>query len=102
KIIIEPQKEILIHGDTYDMIRILIKAVDQFENILDYNNESFTIETSDSLSVIGPKNQALSAGSTGVYIRSNYPDEQAFVKLIFNNYDSQTLKLKIEKGILDN
>ena len=102
KILIEPQKETLIHGSTYDMIRIIVKAVDQFGNILDYNNESFSIETSESLSLIGPKNQSLVAGSTGIYIRTKHPDKEAFVKLSFNNYISQTIKLKIEKGILEN
>ncbi|PKK95166.1 MAG: beta-galactosidase [Tenericutes bacterium HGW-Tenericutes-5] len=100
-ILVEPQKQKLLHDLTYDMIRIAIKAVDQYNNILDYSNESFTIETSSSLTLIGPKNQALIAGSTGIYVRSNYPDKEAYVKLIFNNYEPKTINLTIEKGILD-
>jgi beta-galactosidase len=101
KIEIKPDKDVLTHGPTYDMTRIVVEMQDQFGNILDYGKETFVVETDDALEVVGPKHQALVGGSTGIYIRTKAPKKQAKIKFTFNNFTSQELIIKIENGIKD-
>jgi beta-galactosidase len=101
RIIIEPDKTALLHGLTYDMVRVVIKLVDQFENVLDYANEVIGVETDDSLEVVGPKNISLIAGSIGVYLKTKKSNQEAKVKFSFNQYPSQDITFNIKKGILE-
>ncbi|MDT8336264.1 MAG: glycoside hydrolase family 2 TIM barrel-domain containing protein [Candidatus Izemoplasmatales bacterium] len=101
KIIIEPDKTTLSHGLTYDMIRVIIKLVDQFDNVLDYANEVFTVETDENFEVVGPKSVSLYAGSIGIYLKTKKSNPNAKVKFNFNNYPSQEIIFNIEKGILE-
>jgi len=101
KIIIEPDKEELIHGLTYDMTRIVIKLVDQFGNILDYANEVVSVETDGSTTIVGPKSVGLIGGSIGIYVKSLKADCKSKVKFSFNNYPSQEIIINIKKGVLE-
>ena len=99
-ILIEPDRVNLVHGDTYDLVRVVVKMVDDFGNVLDYANESFIVESSDSLEVIGGNLKSLIGGSIGVYLKTKTVEKSATVKFKFNNYPSQELKFEIKEGIL--
>jgi beta-galactosidase len=101
-IIIEPDRTVLYHGDTYDMVRVVVKMVDQFSNILDYGNEVFSVKTDDSLKVVGPKNLALNGGSTAFYLKTCKGTTNSKVELAFNNYPNQEINFIIKNGILEN
>jgi len=60
----------LVHGDTYDATRIVVRMVDERGNDLVYANDAFTVETTPGLAVIGPVEQALIGGSIGVYVKT--------------------------------
>ncbi len=59
----------LIHGDTYDATRIVIKCVDEHGNDCTYAFDSIRLEAR-GVEIIGPKNINLIGGSTGFWIKS--------------------------------
>jgi beta-galactosidase len=75
----------LNHSDTYDATRIVIRKVDEFGNDLVYANDVLNIETSEHLSVIGPKQLALIGGSVGIYVKTTGIKGEGFVKISVDN-----------------
>lgn len=61
--------ELTLDG-TYDATRIIIKAVDENDNVLPYVNEVVRIETSGVIEIIGHTYQALVGGNLAVYVRT--------------------------------
>jgi beta-galactosidase len=65
-----PDDAVLVHGDTYDVTRIVVRMQDENGNDLAYANDAFSVTTTAGLAVIGPERQALIGGSIGVYVRT--------------------------------
>ncbi|MFA5006862.1 MAG: glycoside hydrolase family 2 TIM barrel-domain containing protein [Candidatus Izemoplasmatales bacterium] len=61
---------VLVHGDTYDATRIVVRMTDERGNELPYAFDAFTVETTPGLAVIGPRVQSLLGGSVGVYVKT--------------------------------
>ncbi len=61
---------ILQHDITYDVTRIVVKLVDEYDNVYPYAVNVINVQTTDEVEVIGPKSVALSAGSIGFYIKT--------------------------------
>ncbi len=101
KINVKPDKDVLIHDLTYDMIRIVVEMVDQFGNVLNYGNEVVHVVTDHLLEVVGPKSFALSGGSFAFYVKTTGIIGKSKLELSFNHYPKQTIELNIEKGILE-
>ena len=100
-ILIEPDRLSLTHGFTYDTVRVVVKMVDQFNNVLDYANEILSVSTDDNLEVIGPKTVALIGGSIGIYLKTIKASKEAKVTFTFNNYSTHSITFTIENGILE-
>ena len=100
-ILVEPDRKELIHGITYDMVRVVIKLVDQFGNVLDYGNEIVKVETDDSISLVGPKSTSLIGGSVAIYLKTVKENPSTKVRFVFNNYPEQEIVFNIKKGILE-
>ena len=86
----------LIHGDTYDVARIVVSLNDQFDNTVTYSNEVLEITTSKNLEVIGPKNIALIGGSIGIYVKSLNKGLKEWIQVKSNSYGKLKLSLKIK------
>ncbi len=97
KLIVKQDSEELVHGFTYDVGRVVIRLVDDYGNDLIYSNESFTVETSEHLEVIGPKNQALIGGSIAIYLKTTGKTGTASIKIKPNNYPEMTLNFTVIK-----
>ena len=69
-VVVQPDDTVLQHKNTYDATRIVVKMVDEHMNDLPYAFNSFTVQTTEHLEVIGPKQQALIGGSIGVYVKT--------------------------------
>lgn len=65
-----PDDTELIHGDTYDVTRVVVKMEDENGNLLVNAHDAFRVETDGLLEVIGPDLVPLVGGSTGVYLRT--------------------------------
>ena len=62
---------ILYENNTYDVSLVRIKAIDQNGNLLSYYNEPYTVDTTGSIDIIGPKLLSFKGGYSGIYVRSN-------------------------------
>jgi beta-galactosidase len=56
--------------ETYDVMEMRIRVVDENENLLPFYNEPLTVTVDGPAEVIGPKVQCLRGGMTGVYLKS--------------------------------
>lgn len=63
-------KQELINEDTYDVTRVTLQYVDEFDNVLNYANMPFLLETEGEIEIIGPKIVSLLGGQLSVYIKS--------------------------------
>lgn len=72
----------LIHGDTYDVARVEIIAVDSNENRLPYFNDSLTVTCDGALEVIGPSVISFTGGACAFYVRTKGGRKQAHVNVV--------------------
>ncbi len=63
-------KDTLVHGDTFDCLRIQVLKKDQYGTTLPYASDPIQIETEGPIEVYGPNIVSLYGGGTAVYIRS--------------------------------
>ena len=73
-------KDELINADTYDSLRIRLRHVDEYNNVLQYSQRIVELSTSGPIEIIGPKLQTLLGGQLGVYIKSK--NEKGIGKLV--------------------
>ena len=70
RIIVESTRNRLIIGDTHDVLRFVVKKVDQNHEILPYAFDTISIETNKHIALIGPQQISLQGGSIGFYVKS--------------------------------
>ncbi len=97
EIIVSPDTVSLVHGNTYDMVRVKIEQVDQFKNILDYGNEVISASVTEGLEIVGPKTLALNGGSSAIYLKTTGKKDKAILNMKFNNYPAQKFEFTIKK-----
>ena len=56
--------------DTYDVIRIKLSHVDEYDSLMFYSQRVINIQTEGPIELIGPENQSLLGGQLSIYIRS--------------------------------
>ena len=94
---IKPDKDILIEDETYDVVRIELKAVSQYGNVLHYDSSVINIETNGIVEVIGPKSIALIGGQRAVWVKTIGKTGKAKVKFTSDNFETQEIEIKVEK-----
>lgn len=103
----------LVVKDTYDIVKVDIRKLDQNDNLLSYSNDVFTISTEGPLEVIGPKSIALIGGQISFWCKTttNFRKEkykttdkvevdEVKAKIIINSQNNsyeQELLIKLEK-----
>ena len=91
-------KNVLIDAETYDMTTIRIRAVDEYENTLNYSNEPIKIEVSGPVEIVGPSVVSLRGGMSGTYIKTTGEAGQASVKISNPQLGEQIIKLEVKKA----
>ena len=71
----------LIHGETYDVTRIEIAAVDSNDNRISYYNDCLSVTCDGALEVMGPDVIPLVGGGAAFYLRTKGGRKQANVKV---------------------
>ena len=90
-------KDVLIHGATYDCLRLALFKKDQYCTTLPYASDPIQIETKGPIEVYGPRLVSLYGGATSIYIRSKSvkKPEEASVS-IQGNGDSLEFRLLVK------
>ena len=68
---IKANRDYLEPKDTYDVLRIQLSHVDEYQSLMLYSNRVINIQVEGPISLIGDENQALLGGQLSIYIRSN-------------------------------
>ncbi|HAQ56935.1 MAG TPA: beta-galactosidase [Acholeplasmatales bacterium] len=91
-----PDDTVLVHGDTYDCTRIVVRMTDERGNDLPYASDAFTVQTTAGLEVIGPKVQALIGGSIGVYVKTTGETGDQEVRIVAAGRPELTIAIRVE------
>ena len=67
---VETSRDYLEAKDTYDVLRIKLSHVDEYNSLMYYSQRIVNIKTEGPLELIGPENQALLGGQLSVFVRS--------------------------------
>ena len=87
----------LIEDNTYDVVRIEIKAVSQYGNVLPYDNSVVKVSTNGKVDIIGPKDIALIGGQRAVWVKTNGSKGEAIVTLESDTLGIKEIKIKVDK-----
>ena len=71
----------LIHGESYDVVRIEIVAVDSHDNRISYFNDCLSVTCDGALEMIGPSLIPLIGGGAAFYLRTKGGRKQANIKV---------------------
>lgn len=87
-------KQSLVVSKTFDSTRIVVKAYDQYNNIVNTDIKAFHIETFGGIDLIGPKDVSLLGGYLAFYVKTNQKSDNGYVCIT-----SDELKFKIDFDI---
>lgn len=85
KVVID--KNELIEDATYDVVRVVVKLVDEDNNDLVYANDVIRIESEGPIKIIGPSNKALIGGSIGFWVKTVGESGSASIKIYSNRFE---------------
>lgn len=74
-------KQELVHDETYDATRVVIKKIDQDGNILRYAKDTVTVSVNKNLEVLGKSSFSLSNGMAAFWIRSKANNTLGEIKI---------------------
>lgn len=82
--------------NSYDVALVRIKAVDEFDNVLPFYNDSIILETKGQIELIGPSVISLSGGMGGAYIKTVGKSGKGSLIIKMINGENQTVEFAIE------
>ena len=78
---VEMSKTELINEDTYDMLRISLRQIDEYKHVLNYSFMPIKVEVEGPIELMGPKEFTLVGGQVSMYIRSLNKKGEGVVKI---------------------
>ncbi len=92
---ISPDETILhAEGDTYDAVRIVVRALDDHGNLMPFYNAGVTVETDDMLTVMGPEQVPLIGGCTAFWVRTQGKTGVSHVT-VHTSRETHTIEIQI-------
>ena len=67
---IETKRNTLMMGNTYDVARVKVSHVDEYDSLMYYSQRIVNIKTEGAIELIGDENQTLLGGQLSIYVRS--------------------------------
>lgn len=96
-----PDTCILNEAHTYDVARIVLRALDQNGNLLNYASDAVSIKTEGPVEVIGPKTIALIGGARAVWIRTGGRSGKGIVRVVSERFGTQEVNFEVTKKKTD-
>ena len=69
---IEQNKDCLTLGETYDIMKLTIRHLNQNGNLAEYSTTAFTITASEEIRILGPSHLSLLGGETTIYLANKF------------------------------
>ena len=67
---VETNRTTLESRDTYDVTRVKVSHVDEYDSLMYYSQRIISIKTEGAIALIGDENQTLLGGQLSIYVRS--------------------------------
>ena len=67
---VETKRTTLIPANTYDVARVKVSHVDEYDSLMYYSQRIINIKAEGAIELIGDENQALLGGQLSIYVRS--------------------------------
>lgn len=99
-LVVLPDSLKLIEAETYDVCRIVIRHVDEYDHVLPFSNEVIMLEVEGAGAIIGPKQVALIGGSIAFWVKSIGKAGDIKVIIRSNRFTEQVVALKVDKVIV--
>ena len=84
-LLVEPSKTVLENKETYDVLRISLKHVDENNSVMQYSNRVINIETEGPIKILGENHQALVGGQLSLFVLSENKSGKAKVKVTMDD-----------------
>ena len=94
---VKADKDYLIEDETYDVVRIELKAVSQYGNVLHYDSSVINVETNGIVDVIGPKQIALLGGQRAVWVKTKGLSGKAVVRFTSDDIEIKEIEIDVKK-----
>ena len=94
---VRPDSRELIEADTYDVTRIVVRALDQNDNLMNYASDAMVVETEGPVEVIGPECIALIGGARAFWIKTSGRSGRALVRIKSEKYGIHEAEFEIKK-----
>ena len=94
---VKADKDTLLEDETYDVVRIELKAVSQYGNVLHYDSSVINVETNKYVEVIGPKQFALLGGQRAVWVKTKGLSGKGIVKFSGDNLETKQIEIDVIK-----
>ena len=94
---VKADKNYLIEDETYDVVRIELKAVSQYGNVLHYDSSVINVETNGIVDVIGPKQIALLGGQRAVWVKTKGLSGKAVVRFTSDDIETKEIEIDVKK-----
>jgi beta-galactosidase len=95
-LLIEEDDQVLSETDTYQTTRIVVRHVNENNNLMTYSQEVIHIDIDGPLELIGPKSLPLTGGSTGFFVKTKQAKGTATIKISPNNLNTQEIVVKVK------
>ncbi|TNF09011.1 MAG: glycoside hydrolase family 2 protein [Bacillota bacterium] len=82
--------------DTYDVAKVTVEAINEYQHRLVYANDAFEVITDDLVEVIGPKTLSLIGGIRSFWIKTKHQVGTSYVT-IKHPYYQETLMFRLHK-----
>ena len=89
-------KEVLEVADTYDVISVGIRAINEYGDPLVYATSTIKLETSGDIDILGPKIFPLSGGQSAFYVRSTSFEGKGRLKITTEDLGSFFYDLEVK------
>jgi beta-galactosidase len=94
---IMPDSVNLAEKDTYDVTRIVVRAVDGYGNLLVYSNDAFVINLNGPIELIGPKCVSLIGGARAFWVKSAGKNGIGVVTIHSEKFGNEKIEIQVEK-----
>lgn len=85
----------LTDGMTYDATRIVVRLVDQNDNVIRFVHHPIRLNTTKQLEVMGPDVQSLNDGSVGFFVKTTGVTGHAIVTAVCEGYDDVVTEIEV-------
>lgn len=87
----------LKEAETYDVTRIVLRALDENNNLLNYSNDAMIIFTEGPIEIIGPKCIALIGGTRAFWIKTTGKTGTGIVTIKSEKYGERNIEFQVSK-----